>query len=175
MNQVIHFNAFSKQDLPEHHRNFMCSKTVDCDFLDELSSTSSSDFDEDLMSLADSIHLAVDRGVQLSPTAAKKRNRRQLTEDDSIVLTKKRVPLCIHEDENDLTIDVEFSNAEGFESDSEETSSPSQSSGIKRASQPGEGQTRLARMIRQTSSKGSKTRRLSCKTSGDCIMTVLEF
>lgn len=181
MNKVIHFNTFSNQDLPEHHRNFMSLKTVDCDFLEELSTTSSSDFDladedDDLMSLTDSVHLAVDRGIHLSPAAAKKRNRRQLTEDDSIVLPKNRVPLCIHENKNNLTNDVDFFDADGFESESEETSLSSESSGIKGATEVSEGQKRLERMFRMSSIVGSKTRRCSRKrqrTSDDCIMKVL--
>mmetsp|Transcript_39481 Transcript_39481/g.95511 ORF Transcript_39481/g.95511 Transcript_39481/m.95511 type:complete len:183 (-) Transcript_39481:122-670(-) len=182
MNNMIPCNSFSKQDLPEHHLNFMSLKCVDCDLLEELS-TSSSDFeDDDIMSLTDSIHLAVDRGIHLSPKAAKKRNRRQLTEDDSVILAKKRVPLCVHanENKNDLTNDVEFVDADGdgFESDSE-TSSPSPPSGVKPATQFSEAQTRLARMLRQSSIKGSKTKRRSRKrqrtSAGDCMMTVLEL
>ncbi|KAL3932283.1 MAG: hypothetical protein SGBAC_010923 [Bacillariaceae sp.] len=158
----------------------MSHKCVDCDFLDELSSSSSSDFDptdgdDGVISITDSIHLAFNRGVALTSNAAKK--RRQLTEDDSVQLAKKRVPLCVHENRNDLTNDIEIFDADGFESDSEPSSS-SPSSGAKPAMQVSEGQTRLARMFRQSSMKGSKTKRRSNKrqrTSGDCMMTVLEF
>lgn len=161
----------------------MSLKCVDCDFLDELSTTSSSDFsddddDDDVMSLTDSIHLAVDRGLHLSPIAAKKRNRRELTEDDSVQLARKRVPSCIHEHVNGLTNDVEFLDADGFESDSE-TSSPPPANFVTPTTQMSVGQTRLARMFRQSSIIGTKTRRRAhkrAKTSEeDCIMTVLEF
>ncbi|CAJ1967208.1 unnamed protein product [Cylindrotheca closterium] len=180
----MHLNSFSKQEeSPEHHQSFMSLKCVDCDFLEELS-TSSSDFDltdedDDIMSLTDSVHLAVDRGIPMSPMAAKKRNRRKLTENDSVVLTKKRVPLCVHENKNDLTNDVEFLDADGFDMDSEETSSQSPSSaGAKRGTHFSEGQSRLARMFRQSSINGNKTKCPSHKRqriSTDCIMTVLEI